>query len=51
MQADGLVELGLGGAGGERDRETLDDLARVLAHRVAAEHAIARPLLGFMLRP
>ena len=44
VQADGLVELRLGGAGGQRDREALDDLGRLLAHHVAAEHAIARPV-------
>ncbi len=40
MDADGGVEVGLGGAGPKAQGEALDDLGRVHADHVAAEHAI-----------
>ncbi len=40
MNSDRRVELRLGGAASERDREPLDDLARVSAHHVASHHPI-----------
>ena len=42
VDTDGGVELGLGGIAFERDAETLDDLAGVGAHHMAADHAVGR---------
>ena len=44
MNADGCIEVSLGRAAVERNRQTLKNFPGIATHHMAAEHLICRPL-------